>query len=198
VVFGTNYFYKVTAVSAAGESALSAEASAKPLFQVHINFTASGGDAVANYLPDVGQAYGSRVNGLTFGWNKSNTKNCVDRDAANSPDELHDSLAQMQATNNSNAWWGIAVPNGTYSVHIIAGDPSAFNSVYQINVGGTLNSRTNTVSGGTLAIGGTPTSSTRWFENTVTVTVTGGVLYVSNGSGASNNKIDAIDIVQIL
>ncbi len=33
-------------------------------------------------------------------------------------------------------------------------------------------------------------------ENTVTVTVTHGVLAISNAPGAINNKIDAIDIVR--
>ena len=101
----------------------------------------------------------------------------------------------MQKPNNPKAWWGIAVPNGTYSVHLVAGDPSNIDSVYRINVGGTLSG--STVSGGVPAISGTPTASTRWFENTVTVTVTGGVLYVSNAAGSSNNKIDEIDIAQL-
>jgi fibronectin type 3 domain-containing protein len=195
--FGTTYFYKVSAAGAGGESALSNEASATPLFVGHVHFTAqSGGDAVANYLSDVGLVYGSRVNGLTFGWNLDNTANGRDRDAANSPDELHDGLAHLQKPNNPNAWWGIAVPNGTYSVHLISGDPTAIDSVYKLNVGGTLSG--GTVSGGVLAINGTPTASTHWFENTVTVTVTGGVLYLSNAAGSSNNKIDEIDVTQVL
>jgi fibronectin type 3 domain-containing protein len=195
VAFGTTYFYKVSAVNAGGQSGLSNEASATPLFLAHVHFTAqSGGDTIANYLSDVGLAYGSRVNGLTFGWNQDNTANGRDRDAANSPDELHDGLAHLQKPNNPNAWWGIAVPNGTYSVHLISGDPSNIDSVYKLNVGGTLSG--GTVSGGVLAINGKPSSSTRWFENTVTVTVTGGVLYVSNATGSSNNKIDEIDVTQ--
>jgi hypothetical protein len=88
------------------------------------------------------------------------------------------------------------VPNGTYSVHLISGDPSNIDSVYKIDVGGTLSG--GTVTGGVLAINGTPTSSTRWFENTVMVTVTTGVLCVSNATGSSNNKINEIDVSQIL
>jgi fibronectin type 3 domain-containing protein len=197
-VFGTTYFYKVSAVNAGGESPLSAEASATPLVLDHVNFTTQTGDAVPNYLRDFGLVYGSRGGGLTFGWNLDSTANARDRNATNSPDELHDSLIHMQKPNDPNAWWGIAVPNGTYQVHLLAGDPSFIDSVYRINVGGTLNTSTNTVSGGVLAISGTPTTSTHWFANTVTVTVTGGVLYVSNGAGSSNNKIDAIDITQVL
>src|SRR5262249_54207311 len=95
---------------------------------------------------------------------------------------------------NTNAWWGIAVPNGTYSVHVLVGDPSAIDSIYKVLVGGTLTN--GVITGGVLAVSGTPTSAVHWFENTVTVTVTGGVLYVSNTKGARANKIDSIDIVQ--
>jgi hypothetical protein len=193
-VFGTAYFYKVAAVNGSGPSSLSGEASATPLFVAHINFTASPPDPVVNYLPDTGLAYGSRVNGLTFGWNIDNSVDARNRNAANSPDELHDSLNQMEKPADPNAWWGIAVPNGTYSVHLLSGDPGFIDSVFKINVGGTLSA--GTVSGGTLAINGTPTSAAHWLENTVTVTVTNGVLYVSNAAGSSNNKINEIDISQ--
>ncbi len=194
--FGVTYYYKVTAVGSGGESLMSGEAKATPLFTVHINFTAQyGGDPVANYLSDVGLAYGARTGGLIYGWNTNNVGNGRNRNASNSPDELHDSLAHLQRSPNLNGYWGLAVPNGTYNVHLIAGDPSAFDSVYRLNVGGTLSG--STVSGGTLAISGTPSSAARWFENTVTVTVTNGVLYVSNAAGSSNNKIDEIDVSQV-
>src|SRR5262249_156149 len=41
--FGTTYFYKVSAVNAGGESPLSSEASATPLFLTRVNFTTQGG-----------------------------------------------------------------------------------------------------------------------------------------------------------
>jgi hypothetical protein len=66
--------------------------------------------------------------------------------------------------------------------------------MYSIRVGGTLNN--GSFSGGVTAIFGTPTPSQPWFENTVTVAVTGGVLYVSNAKSAKFNKLDEIDIVQ--
>jgi fibronectin type 3 domain-containing protein len=201
VTNGTTYFYEVTAVNGnasplPSESAKSNEVSATPgaLFVGHVNFSNNTTQVLAGYINDIGQAYGVRGNGQTFGWNKDNTKNMRDRNNSRSPDELHDSFGLMQKPSNPNAWWGIAVPNGTYSVHLIAGDPNLFDSVFQINVGGTLSG--GTVSGGTLIISGTPTSTTRWFENTVSITVTGGVLYVSNATGSSNNKIDAIDITE--
>jgi hypothetical protein len=45
-----------------------------------------------------------------------------------------------------------------------------------------------------LAIDGTPTSATRWLDNTVTVSVSDGRLTVSNATSASNNKICFIEV----
>ena len=186
---GTTYFYKVAAVNAGGTSALSNEASATPTAATftgaHINFSTSTGEAVNGYRADTGFAFGDRGNGLTFGWNADNTAQARDRDLANSPDELHDSFNQLQRPNNPNASWEIAVPNGTYTVHLGAGDAGFFDSVYKINVEGVL------------AINGTPTSTQHWFENTLTVIVTDGRLTISNAAGAVNNKINFIDITPL-
>jgi hypothetical protein len=197
VTFGTTYYYKVTAVAGIAESVLSSEVHARPLFGVHINFTTPAGKPVKNYLADVGLAYQKQAQGLTFGWNQTNTSHAHDLHAARSPDELHSSFAEMQPPTNPAAWWGIAVPDGTYSVHLIAGDPRSTTGTYRIDVGGTLSSRNNTVSGGILAVHGTPTKTTHWFVGTVKVTVKHGVLYVSNAPGARGNKIDEIDIQQL-
>jgi hypothetical protein len=43
-------------------------------------------------------------------------------------------------------------------------------------------------------VNGTPTSATRWIEGTATVTVSDGRLTISNGTGASNNKVNYLDI----
>jgi hypothetical protein len=185
---GTTYYYQVTAVNLNGESAKSMEVSATPVasnFVAHVNFSNNNTQVPAGYINDVGLVYGQRSNGQTFGWNMDNSANMRDRDSSLSPDELHDSLGHMQKSSNPNAFWEIAVPNGTYSVHLIAGDPTAIDSVYKINVEGVL------------GINGVPNSSTLWFENTLQVTVTDGRLTISNAAGSSNNKIDEIDITQV-
>src|SRR5262249_59024939 len=123
-------------------------------FVAHINFTNKTGEAVPGYFQDVGLAYGVHGGGLIYGWNQDNTANARNRNAPNSPDELHDSLNHLQKPNNPNASWEIAVPNGTYSVHLISGDPSNIDSVYKINAGGTLSG--GTISGGLSIITGTP------------------------------------------
>jgi N-acetylneuraminic acid mutarotase len=78
--------------------------------------------------------------------------------------------------------WEISVPNGTYTVRIVAGDPGAYDSTYAI------------AAEGATIVSGKPTSSVRWFDGTTTVTVADGRLTVTNAAGSSNNKIAFIDI----
>jgi hypothetical protein len=183
---GTTYFYEVTAVNAGGQSGKSNEASATPLAPAfagaHVHFTSDATEVPAGYLADTGLAFGPRGNGLSYGWNVDNSANARDRDSSRSPDELHDGFIHMQKPSDPNASWQIAVPNGTYTVHVVAGDPDNIDSVFKINVNGTL------------AVNGTPTSASRWAQGTVTVTVTNGLLVVSNATGSKNNKIDYIDV----
>jgi hypothetical protein len=47
-----------------------------------------------------------------------------------------------------------------------------------------------------LAANATPTSSSRWVDGTVLVTVTDGRLTVSNASGAVNNKLAFLEIAR--
>jgi hypothetical protein len=65
------------------------------------------------------------------------------------------------------------VPTGDYRAHLVSGDPSQVNSVFWVNVENVL------------VVNGTPTSAIRWIEGTATV---------SNGAGASNNKVSYLDI----
>jgi hypothetical protein len=152
----------------------------------HINFTNSTTDPdnYAGYTDDIGLAYGPRGGGLSFGWNLDNTANTRDRNSPNAPDERYDTLVHLQKPNNPNASWKIAVPNGSYTVHLVSGDPNNIDSVYRVNVNGVL------------TVSGTPTSSKRWIEGTVSTTVTNGFITVTNATGSSNNKVDYIDITQ--
>ena len=88
----------------------------------------------------------------------------------------------MQKPENPDATWEIEVLPGTYSVFLVAGDSDYFDSVYQITVEGVL------------AIDGAPNGDTQWFETELVVTVGDGLLTVSSGPGAENNKINFIEI----
>ena len=150
-------------------------------FSAKVNFQPAGSAVPAGYSADTGLVFGDRGNGLSFGWNANNASYARDRNAASSPDQRYDTLNQMQRSGGGTVW-ELAVPNGTYTVHVVAGDPSAYDSTYAINVEGVL------------AVSGKPTSTVKWFEGTRTVTVTDGRLTVTNAAGSANNKIAFLDV----
>jgi PKD repeat protein len=145
-----------------------------------LNFQPASAAVPAGYLKADGTTYRNR-GAFTYGWTAAN-HTAKDRNSALSPDQRYDTLVHMQKPANPNAVFEIAVPNGTYRVHLVSGDPSQVNSVFRVNVEGAL------------VVNGTPTSASRWVEGTATVTVSDGRLTVSNGSGASNNKVNYLDI----
>jgi glucose/arabinose dehydrogenase len=153
-------------------------------FQVRINFQPAGAPVPAGYLADTGAVFGDRGNGFQYGWNADNSRTArIRRRAARGL--RFNTLQRMQAPVNPHAVWEIAVPNGTYRVRIVAGDPNFINSVYKIKAEGAL------------VINGTPTADHRWFDHTVRVRVTDGRLTVRNARGARNNKIDFLEITAI-
>ncbi|WP_027342709.1 HAF repeat-containing protein [Hamadaea tsunoensis] len=152
-----------------------------PLFHASVNFQPAGSTVPTGYAKDTGAVYANRGNGLSYGWSVDNTANTRDRDAANSPDQRYDTLNHAARPTNAN-FWELAVPNGTYVVHVAAGDPSNTDSVYRIAVEGTL------------AVSGTPTTANHWVEATVTVTVTDGRLTVTNATGGVNDKLSYLDV----
>ncbi len=146
---------------------------------INVNFQPAG-TAPAGYLADTGQTYGDRGNGYSYGWDATMASNSRNRNSANSPDERYDTLITLEYA--PSRVWEIAVPNGTYSVHLVAGDPSYFDSTYKFNLEGTL------------VLNEVASSGDRWAENTVNVNVADGKLTLAGASGAVKNKIDFIDI----
>ncbi|HEX4790267.1 MAG TPA: hypothetical protein VH372_17500 [Actinospica sp.] len=153
-----------------------------PAYSVDVSFATTGAPVPAGYAVDSGAAYGPRSAGLTYGWNIADPSNTRERNSATSPDVRYDTLFQMQRTGGASSW-RISVPNGTYLVHAVGGDPDFTDSVYRLDVNGAL------------LVSGTPTSSAHWLEGSARVTVTNGLLTLTNGAGASNDKIDYIDVI---
>ena len=151
---------------------------------VKINFQPAGAPIPSGYLADTGAVFADRGNGYSYGWNLDNSAQTRDRNATNSPDQRYDTFTHLQKPANPNASWELLAPNGTYTVRLVSGDPGFTDSIFKLNVESTL------------ALSGTPTSSTLWFDNTVSVPVSDGRLTVSNASGAQNNKIDFIEVTQ--
>jgi len=144
-----------------------------------INFQPAGAPLFPGYMADTGGTYGSQ-NGFAFGWNKKMDNATADRNSPLSPDQRYDTfILTQQAANRS---WEIAVPNGTYRVRMVCGEPTRFDGTYRFNV--------ETVR----ACDASPTTTNRWVDTTVIVSVTDGKLSVTNAVGASNNRLAFLDI----
>ena len=148
-------------------------------FSAGINFQPPNAPVPSGYVADKGTTYRDQGNGFTYGWDVANAA-CRDRNNSASPDQRYDTLTHTQLYGNRK--WALAAPNGTYTVHLVAGDPSASGSTIRYNLEGVL------------ALSGSTTSSKRWVESTSTITVKDGALTLTNGTGANNNKICFIDV----
>ncbi|MCW1924501.1 Ig-like domain-containing protein [Luteolibacter arcticus] len=150
-----------------------------PLPSIHVNFQPADSAVPEGYLVDSGEVFGDRGNGRSYGWNAL-TPTARERNVA--PDQRYDTLNHLQNSANPDAIWEMALPNGTYQVHIVSGDA--------INTSGNFFTKAESV----LVVNGVATSAQRWVEGTQTVTVADGRLTVRSAPGASNNKICFIDI----
>jgi hypothetical protein len=149
---------------------------------IRVNFQTASAPVPPGYLKDGGLAFGDRGNGQSYGWNMDNTAQMRDRNSSASPDQRYDTLAYMQRPANPDAVWELAVPNGSYTVRVVAGDPSYWDTAYKLSVEGVL------------VVSGTSNSASRWVEGTSTVTVSDGRLTIRSAAGATANKICFVEI----
>jgi uncharacterized delta-60 repeat protein len=145
-----------------------------------INFAPPAPAGLADLGADNGRVFGQRGR-YAFGWDADNTAQTRRRNSPGSPDAFYDTYNHMQK-NGANRKWEIALPNGLYTVRLVAGDPGATDSVYNISLEGQP------------VLSGTPTGDVRWFRSTTNVRVTDGRLTLASAAGAVNNKIAFIDI----
>jgi hypothetical protein len=178
--------YEVTAraTAASGESAVSRPISVIVGDVLSINFQDGTAEVPVGYLADLGDVFGDRGNGYSYGWDLDNTTSARNRDSANSLDERYDTLTHMQLATGG-AVWEIELPNGRYRVQAVAGDPTATDSLYDIQAEGVT------------VLLGTPTAGNNWITGSGVVEVTDGRLTLSNGPTASNNKIAFVDIATL-
>ncbi|HQY88368.1 MAG TPA: kelch repeat-containing protein [Tepidisphaeraceae bacterium] len=144
----------------------------------NINFQPLGAQTPVGWKNDVGSKYEIRGNGLTYGWNVDNKAGARERNKHS--DQRYDTFNHMQL--GSNKTWNIKLPNGQYNVKIVAGDQSAWDSVYRIKAEGTM------------VASGTPTSAKRFIEGTKRITVGDGKLTIATSGDARNSKIAFIEI----
>lgn len=154
------------------------------LVRAKINFQPAASAVPADYVADTGATYAAR-NGLTYGWSRDNTADSRDRDA--NADQRYDTLVHMQKDHGGGdvtSTWSIALPNSTYSVHVVTGDAS--------NTDGTMALSAN----GVVLTTGTPAAQ-NFYDGTANVTVTNGVLTLAPGAGAVNAKVCYVDISEV-
>ena len=147
-----------------------------------VNFQPAGTPLFTGYISDTGATYAAR-NSLTYGWNVDIRGATRDRNNSASADQRYDTFIHPQLL--ANGRWEMAVPNGTYRVKMVCGDPNKFDSTYRLDVESVR------------ACNAVPTTSTRWITATVVVAVTDGKLTMTNGSGGVNNKVNFLDIDKV-
>ena len=185
------YTYRVRGVNAGGNSPYSQVASATTgNFSVDVNFgLASATDFYPGYAQDNSLVYADRGNGYSYGWDVDNTANARERNNAASPDKRFDTFTHFQKQTPTRVW-EIAVPSGTYQVHIVCGEATAKDCYHRILVENTLvvNADTRNVS-----------SNYAWAEGTGVVTVCDGRMTVKAEDGvAVNAKINFINITGVV
>ena len=171
----------IVSASAAGRSgSASVFVTANAGFSAKINFQLANAPTVPGYGVDGGAPFGDRGNGLIYGWSQDNAVMARDRNNAMSPDQRYDTLVHM-----GGLIWEIAVPNGTYNVHAVVGDPTYLDLISKLTIEGVL------------AIDGVTSAANAWLQGTVTVTVNDGRLTIGNQAG-SYNKICFVEIASAI
>jgi N-acetylneuraminic acid mutarotase len=157
-------------------------------FEAHIQFQPASVQPVTGYDADNGAVFGDHADGLQYGWSGPKGAAVTFRKPTHgrdTVDPLHASFATLNQKGRGSLWQ-IAVPDGDYSVHIVAGDPASAGVFYRVDAEGIL------------VANGKATRSQKWVEGTEVVTVTDGLLSITAGPKSTGDKIDFIDLTQIL
>ncbi|MEM6316413.1 MAG: putative Ig domain-containing protein [Bacteroidota bacterium] len=105
--------------------------------QYKINFTDTINNSPDGWLSDIGEGYGLKTNGLTYGWVVPNTTTPVvltqyarDRGPGFAPDILRRTLQHMNHPDvaDVDGAWEIELPNGDYRIAVQVGDVNPENT----------------------------------------------------------------------
>ncbi|UCG56428.1 MAG: hypothetical protein JSU70_16390 [Phycisphaerales bacterium] len=143
-----------------------------------VNFQSQGSPIPPDYLPDYGEPYGDRGNGFSYGWDRDIKVDTRDRNNGSSPDQRYDTLNHLQK--GADAIWEIELPNGTYDIHLVCGDPSNTDQIDNFDVEGTVVED--------------PDGEDNFDEYNVTIELTDGRLTIMPAAGADNCKICFVDM----
>jgi hypothetical protein len=123
------------------------------------------------YHEDSGKTFGKREDGLEYGWTKETKAH--NADTPDAPGEKYDTCVAMPA----GATWEMALPNGTYKVIVVAGDPKNKDAHLHVMVEGKT------------ALNQSVKGRKYWQAGHVKVTVKDGRLTLTAGKDARNNHL---------
>ena len=152
--------------------------------------------APADYLRDIGEAYGVRNDAdqgggtLTYGWVDPGTTTPFDatdngRVRTGGANDLENSIILMDHPNPAQFGpgdWLFDLPNGTYYVNAGVGDPEFTDSNHDLEANGVE------------IVSLTPSAGNLFAEGTAIVNVTNGTLRLAQGVGGSNTKVAFVRI----
>ena len=157
-------------------------------FSAYVNFQPATDPIPSGYIADIGNAYSLHSNGLTYGWDTNMTNAARNRPLPESVDQRYATLNHLQMAGFDYSW-EMDVPNGTYAVFIMLGDPAYFGGdrLYTVNVEDQQLTSGN----------GTTTARIHGLAVSDTVVVSDGRFTLSNPTNATKNKIMFLHLIQI-
>ena len=150
---------------------------------IKINFQSAGAPIPEGYLPEYGDVFGPHESGWNYGWDRNIRAGARDRNSANAPDQRYDTLNHVQQDGVSKTW-EIELPNGTYNVFLVCGDPSYADQANNFDIEGV-----QVVDADPLG-----TAAFDFDEYRVTVQLSDGRLTIKPGPGANNSKVCFVDM----
>ncbi len=143
-------------------------------FPLRVNFQPVSAPPVPDYRIDDGAQYGVRTGGTSYGWQFAGPA-AADRNSPLSTAQ-HPADAQLYDTlvaPSTNNVWSAALPNGRYTVRVVAGDPTLDAGSMRI------------AANGVAVVSGQLSKAVRWLDGSATVTVSDGRLRMISAAGGT-------------
>jgi PKD repeat protein len=151
---------------------------------LRVNFQPESAPTPSGYVADTGEAYGVRDNDYSYGWD---TENFEVRDRGVADDERYDTLNHMQLGGTHS--WEAAVPDGTYRVRVVAGDPDFTDQVNSLRIENVVVEDPE---------GSGVGNNDNFDDYVVTTEVTDGRLTISPTGDAKNAKLAFVEFTPVL
>ena len=147
-----------------------------------INFQSQGAPIPEGYMPEYGDPFFEHDDGWSYGWDQNIRSGARDRNNSNAPDQRYDTLNHLQQSGDR--IWEIELPNGTYDIHLVCGDPSYTDQTNTFDVEGVVVEDPDGQAG----------TDFDFDEFNLTVELTDGRLTIQPAAGSDNAKICFVEI----